>query len=1074
MPVKRRTTHLGAAGVMLSILAAGAAAAATASPATSDGRYHLLLEGAEAPPLLILERCGGRWAPSLAGQFGQGQGQVLARGIVHTAERRGEGWRVAVHLLLGGLPRKRDWLVKDPPTAGEAELTFQVRDGALSGAWKATIGGRSAGGRIAGHVEPLCAWPLRAAPKVGEHPRFLLRKEDLPALRAKARTPSGKWGEAMLKRLEEPGWSRSGMAVAQGLLYQVTGERKHADKARELIDADIRSGWWKAIGPIHDPAHKATEAMFAYDLIHDTCDAAYHARMRDFLRGKMRFFWDYAEINSGNGHPHSNWSAQYRSAVGMVALVLLAEAAPALPPEPEAWDFAKVSPPAAFKVAAGMPVLPIDDAPLRKWLLAGPLNIGLEHDGLASLGGAASAYPTAGTTFRTKVKARQREDGVSGKYRMAILFKNARPRPKNKDVQGDDLQPLTEETTATFAPVPEDVVVAENEYIERGIGRAGMIHAWRAAGLRSFQTLYFFAVIDNPAPRHLQVRLTGGSGDWYYHNSGLYISGRWFEHGDVLWLDRGKHPVLRRLTVGQLCDAHGRHHLYDEVWLRPLDDATVQRARAVRNTERQFRRKCLAALAPQYEALGRPDVDALLWLPLARHFMALYCRNAIGDRGWHCAGQCYTQHPMLVAMPFAHAWRNATGTEVTADQHLGWFLGQAAMRTVFADEWARMQDYGRGGGPVGVDLFGRGFGSVPPAIRPAVAGAWRRTLDLTDRKCFHAPEGAVEELDPMSAAFTLVNVPADSPAFRCMPPTDPADVLPRAMVDRRRLGYTMRNRWQDGDDIVALFTGFRHPGGDWGCEGAALDLRLMGLGAEWIVRGNGHVGDATSTVEGAGAAQSDVRQTHLAVAEDGSASVSLAYSAAGGRGLRCFGVDYSGASGAEALLVLVDKADFTPPPPAPKPAGKPVPTGIAPAAPIDLLGEKAPGEEGQPLHRWRLVTDVAHTVAVEPDGFRVASPGGAVMKGTFVAPRRPAVRAEEVKHRIEINYRYDHQGGQFTRKVISADGKGFFFVIMTLGRAAPPTVSAAGQGADAVVTVGNQTVRFDGGKVTFGRFTERR
>ena len=1088
------------------LLAAGVAAARPAGTADEDGRYHLELRGAAAifapaPPgrsrapaprgdgdddspgapdeasLVVLERSGGQWAASLCGQFGLGR--TLARGIVHTAERRGQSWHLAAHLLLGGLPRKRDWLTKDPPAICELELTFQARDGKLSGTWKAAAGDRSARGELAGHVEPLRIWALPPAAPPGEHPRFLLRKADLPTLKAKARTP---WGQAMLKRLAEPGWSRSGMAVGQGLLWQLTGEKSHADKARELIDADIRSGWWKAIGPIHDPAHKAAAAMIAWDLIHDTCDAAYNARMRQFLGDKMRFLWDYAEINSGNGHPHSNWSGQYRAAVAMVALALLADPAPALPDPPGEWDFPKVAPPAAFKVAPGMPVLPVGDAPLRKWLYSGPLNIGLEHDGLAALGGAAGAWPAAGTTFTVKVKADERRDDVSGRFPQAILFKNTRPRPQNRDVQGDDLQPLTKEMTVTFAPVPDSVVIAANEYIERGIGGPGMVSAWRAAGCRSFQTVYYFAVLDNPAPRRVQVRLTGSKGDWYYHNSGLYISGRWFQHGDVLLLQKGKHPVLRQMTVGQLCDAHGRHHLYDEVWLVPLDDAAVRRARDIRHTEASFRRRCLVALKPRYDQIGRPDVDALLWLPLARRFMDLYCRNAISERGWHCAGQCYTQHPMLVAMPFAHAWRNATGTDVCGEQHLGWYLVQAAMRTVFADRWARMQDYGRGGGPVGADLFSRGFASVPPDIRPAVLWAWRRTADLTDRKLFSAPEGAVEKLDPMSAALAFVNWPAE--AAGKANEQNPSAVLPRAMVDADRLGYTMRNRWQDGNDIVTVFTGFRHPGGDWPCEGAAIDLRMMGLGAEWLVRGNGGPTDPTNTVavEGAGA-PADVTRTHLAVAPDGSATVSLSYRLGkDGRGLRCVGVDYSGASGAAALLAIVDRIDFEPPAAAAgKGKGRPVKPPKSPAprpsaeppggGPDELLGPPAaatPADQGPNL--WRLVTHLDNKAAVREGGFRVTAANGAALDGLVAWPPKARCAVEEASHKIEINYRADHLGGQFTRRVVSFPGREFFFVVMALGAGRPPPIAVAGAGPQATVRIARQTVRFDGEKIVFSAF----
>jgi hypothetical protein len=350
-----------------------------------------------------------------------------------------------------------------------------------------------------------------------------------------------------------------------------------------------------------------------------------------------------------------------------------------------------------------------------------------------------------------------------------------------------------------------------------------------------------------------------------------------------------------------------------------------------------------------------------------------------------------------------------------------------------------------------VDLFGRGFGNVAPELRPAVFWAWRRTLDLTEKKLFKAPEGAVEELDPMSAAFTFVNWPLELAGKT--PEPDPAASLPRALTDRQRLGYTMRNRWKDGDDIVTVFTGFRHPGGDWPCEGAELDLRLLGLGTEWILRGNSSAGDPTTTIQLEGAPDPDeVQQRHYAAAEDGSATVSLAYKLGkDGAGLRSLGVDYSGASGAPALLALADSIKWNAP------------------------GKRPPAKKGAPAPycgapRWRLVTDSGNQVTPQPDGFSIAGAGGAVLKGVVVSPVSPKVAVEEATHKIEINYRYDHLGGQFTRKVVSFEGGDFVFVLLLMGAGEIPTVSVSGSGKDAVATVGKQTVRFDGEKVRFGVF----
>ena len=48
-------------------------------------------------------------------------------------------------------------------------------------------------------------------------------------------------------------------------------------------------------------------------------------------------------------------------------------------------------------------------------------------------------------------------------------------------------------------------------------------------------------------------------------------------------------------------------------------------------------------------------------------------------------------------------------------------------RTVFGENSARMESYGPGGGPLGVDNYARGFGLVPEPLRPVVLWGWNRT-----------------------------------------------------------------------------------------------------------------------------------------------------------------------------------------------------------------------------------------------------------------------------------------------------------------------------------------------------------
>ena len=66
----------------------------------------------------------------------------------------------------------------------------------------------------------------------GEHPRILFRKHELPALRARAKTPLGK--AALAKMDSGP--------VGLGVKYQITGDKQLAAKAIPLVEKLIEGG----------------------------------------------------------------------------------------------------------------------------------------------------------------------------------------------------------------------------------------------------------------------------------------------------------------------------------------------------------------------------------------------------------------------------------------------------------------------------------------------------------------------------------------------------------------------------------------------------------------------------------------------------------------------------------------------------------------------------------------------------------------------------------------------------------------------------------------------------------------
>jgi hypothetical protein len=233
---------------------------------------------------LVLERAEGRWIPLVSAA-------ERCFGLIGDAQ----GGRLKVTVLIDAMSRKNN-LFKTQNRTSLTTYTLELTalDKTVKGTWKDARGG----GAVSGSILPRPAVGTPAA--TGEHPRFLLRSADLAALKAKAATP---WGQTMLKNLDQPeAWSRSSRAVGLGLLYRITGEKRYAKEAQALIQADIASGWWDVIGPIHDPPHKIIEAVYAWDLIHDACDEDFRRELPRLARQNLRFMDNFCDINQGESH----------------------------------------------------------------------------------------------------------------------------------------------------------------------------------------------------------------------------------------------------------------------------------------------------------------------------------------------------------------------------------------------------------------------------------------------------------------------------------------------------------------------------------------------------------------------------------------------------------------------------------------------------------------------------------------------------------------------------------------------------------------------------------------------------
>ncbi|MEI7833594.1 MAG: hypothetical protein WCJ56_10405, partial [bacterium] len=649
----------------------------------------------------------------------------------------------------------------DPWVGRRAEVTYDLAvkvDGALcAGTWTGVVHGEKREGVVTGTIEPVTPVPDFVPPAPGEHPRMLVRKADISALRKKAETP---WGKAILVRL----LAAKSDVVAQAMAYTLTGDAQYAATAQVIIQQAFDTNAYYHLNIAHAPAGVAVEHLIAYDLIYDTCDDAFRQRMQAFLRDKLPFF--YMGVNNTQFNPNdtSNWSLMYRSGAGMIGLTLLDAAW--MPTAPVAPPPLLLPPQADVPAGEGVPVVKHDPVTaIGPWLHAGPVNEPVDAD----------PFPGG----------------------MGIV------RPATGMKVGD----------ATFAPL-------DPKYMVNGTVDITAIKR------TYFRTHYLYCVLDVKTPGAYRLETTKQEKGIRYRE--VWLGGRRLRTGDYIELQTGRYPLLVRIWLEPMASWE-----FARVWVK-LSSADPQTAVNWQAEQQEVYEGDRTEQAFLHEHPLPWNPESLKWLGLSTWKVESYFRKGLGDFGWNQEGEAYTRFATRLGMPFAHCWRNVFGRDVSGADHAGMMLARDTATTVYGVDWAHMQSYNVGGGPLGVDTYARGFEFLPEDLKPAVLWSWNRTLDLAGRGKLVDPH----KVTAIEDGFTLImKFLAVDPA---MTERNPADVLPHMSIDHQKGGYLFRNAWKDADDcVVQLNANSNQPGGTW-CSAEAGDLRLMGLGEEWIVRGQGY------------------------------------------------------------------------------------------------------------------------------------------------------------------------------------------------------------------------------------------
>jgi hypothetical protein len=250
----------------------------------------------------------GQWVRTRAVMAMDHEGRILE------VQDPGDAVRMTVEMTLHDDP----WVKGGP---GRYTLDLARKGRRYEGAFSGTYRGKAVSGKAVGE-QRACLWPSPVEGVEpfgpGEHPRLVFRRGDLAALRERAGTPDGR---AMIARLKDLLGGEDGPALINkatqaygggsgnlpvgegytlwhgmgfGFLYQLTGQTRYADLARQCVDQarrgvrdrDQRYSWHNPGGKLRAGSSFAAIAQ-AYDFCYDAWDPAYRQTVAREIQEKV-------------------------------------------------------------------------------------------------------------------------------------------------------------------------------------------------------------------------------------------------------------------------------------------------------------------------------------------------------------------------------------------------------------------------------------------------------------------------------------------------------------------------------------------------------------------------------------------------------------------------------------------------------------------------------------------------------------------------------------------------------------------------------------------------------------------
>jgi len=1008
--------------------------------------YHGSNQAPDSPSLILdLEAKDGKWEPV----WGYGLSFVhnASSGKVMEGELRGDTLRLKIAMRIGG----DIWIA-----GGRATYDVQLRlgpDGTYVGTYTGVFRDSPASGKATATLKPpRPPIPADFVPvQPGEHPRVLFRKKDLPELRKKFNTPFGKQFEAVSRAGSDP--------IALGVLYQLTGHKDYAMDALPFVRETMlkQDPGFLGLGQVWGP--RMCEVAITYDLCYDVWPQDFRKMVDGYLLWMtdrcLRFMSSLS--TAANTHPSSNFSGPMRGGGAIASLVLWGERAPEPQAPHDGGNEAVVIPPLPdFTPVKGVPIYIFrsDDRPAKwrqgapmiqrptDWVWSDPLPFVAQDDVLASVGGYAKARPAPGMTVTVP---RSPTGGTNAP-------------PSIRFHRPDEVYVIPEVVEERLTP--DEVKDLK-------------IRSYFEDVTRPDKTSLLFCYLRIPAAQLLRFNKDqGGTRAWM---NGVEIFG-----DDFIRVQDGVYSLL--IQHHNEAPLEGFSAEFVPVAEENLQHAMADRRVKYKKAFEDFQDDLMA-----WKASGGLDPKREYLFGLGREEMNVVYRVMMGNGGFQTEGESYTLHSADCPLQYAVAYRKMFGRDVTPYPRPTHFPPRYVAQAIFpGDQTARsgkavvLPVNGPGWG-VPVGWLTVGFPIVPDQLKPGVLWAWNRLTGvdpagIADGSGF---TGSTLFGDHIRATpyYTFLHYPLD------LQPKHPSECFANTWAADSKGLYVFRNGWKGDDDIV-LQVFAKNQVNKGHNQANAGTFTLYGLGKTWIEstpdrdcpRWKQNVVMFPEDENNMLDSETGVT-TYSRLEKDGSGAVSvnLDFIYSGGRivrtngvpvlrkdgkpqrinlndqngihlpenvepdgikGMRAFGVDYSGKCGAPVLLVVVDK--------------------------ITGGGERI----------W--VCNGSGGAVPDRNTF-IRTQDDASLATTFVVPAEAkqasgAITYTETKTISTNIYGRTKTTVQASTNTVSVDGikgKDNFFTIMTLQRGAAPKVVVEGQGLDAKVTVGSRKVSFDGQKVVF-------